>query len=193
MTAFMAYSSKYHATEADLVTENDYVEAAKKNPAKFEVLYNKYYDPIFRFIYQRMDDKEMAYDVTSQVFLKALTNLKKYTYRGVPFSSWLYRIALSEINQFFRDRKSERTVNVETESIKDMVEVLDEDYLELYKSKLIEAIAELDEESLMLVEMRFFEKRAFKEIAEILNITENNAKVKTYRVLDKLKKFIEKK
>ena len=36
--------------------------------------------------------------------------------------------------------------------------------------------------------MRFFEKRAFKEIGEILNITENNAKVRTYRVLDEMKK-----
>ena len=35
--------------------------------------------------------------------------------------------------------------------------------------------------------MRFFEKRSFKEIAEILDITENNAKVKLYRALDKLK------
>lgn len=189
----MAYSSKYHATEAELVTENDYVEAAKKNPAKFEVLYNKYYEPIFRFIFQRMDDKEMAYDITSQVFLKALTNLKKYQYRGVPFSSWLYRIALSEINQFFRDKKAERTVNVDTTDIKDMVDILEEDFLEEYKPKLVNAIATLDEESLLLIEMRFFEKRAFKEIAEILNITENNAKVKTYRVLDKLKKFIDKK
>jgi RNA polymerase sigma-70 factor (ECF subfamily) len=38
--------------------------------------------------------------------------------------------------------------------------------------------------------MRFFEQRPFKEIAEVLNITESNAKVRTYRVLERLKKII---
>ena len=49
---------------------------------------------------------------------------------------------------------------------------------------------ELPEDELQLIEMRFFEKRSFKEIGEILEITENNAKVKTYRILEKLKKII---
>ena len=37
--------------------------------------------------------------------------------------------------------------------------------------------------------MRFFEKRNFKEIGEILEMTENNAKVKTFRALEKLKQL----
>ena len=41
----------------------------------------------------------------------------------------------------------------------------------------------------MLIEMRFFEKRSFREIGEILEITENNAKVKTFRALEKLKQI----
>jgi RNA polymerase sigma-70 factor (ECF subfamily) len=51
-------------------------------------------------------------------------------------------------------------------------------------------IKQLPEDDLQMVEMRFFEKRAFKEIAEILNITENNAKVRMYRILERLKKTI---
>jgi RNA polymerase sigma-70 factor (ECF subfamily) len=38
--------------------------------------------------------------------------------------------------------------------------------------------------------MRFFEQRPFKEVADILGITESNAKVRTYRVLERLKKLI---
>ena len=62
-----------------------------------------------------------------------------------------------------------------------------------YGQRLATAIAELDEDDLQLVEMRFFEKRAFKEIGEILEITENNAKVRLYRVLERLKKILTKK
>ena len=40
---------------------------------------------------------------------------------------------------------------------------------------------------MQLIELRFFEKRSFKEMGEILELTENNAKVKTFRALEKLK------
>ena len=70
------------------------IELAKKNPHHFEILYNRYFESIFRFIYQRMDSKETTADITSQVFLKALVNIGKYTSQGFPFSAWLYRIAI---------------------------------------------------------------------------------------------------
>ncbi|OFY87342.1 MAG: heat-shock protein [Bacteroidetes bacterium RIFCSPLOWO2_12_FULL_35_15] len=184
-------TSKYHATKTDLANELVQVEDAKKNPAKFAVLYDKYYEQIFRFIYQRLDDKEQAFDATQQVFVKALENLHKYEFRGVPFASWLYRIASSEVNNLFRSQKAQRTVNIDSVSIYGIIEEIQESKIEEYHDKIVAIIAEnLEEDELQLIEMRFFEKRSFKEMGEILEITENNAKVKTYRILDKLKKII---
>lgn len=189
----MLEKSKYHATQTDLKNEQSLIETAKMNPAKFAVLYDKYYEQIFRFIYQRLDDKEQAFDTTQQVFVKALENLYKYEFRGVPFASWLYRIASSEVNNLFRTQKAQRTVNIDTVSIYGIMDEIQESKIEEYHDKIVAIIAEkLEDDELQLIEMRFFEKRSFKEIAEILNITENNAKVKTYRVLDKLKKQINK-
>ncbi len=51
----------------------------------------------------------------------------------------------------------------------------------------------LKEDQLQLIEMRFFEKRSFREIGEIVGLTENNAKVKTFRALIKLKQLFNKK
>ena len=64
---------------------------------------------------------------------------------------------------------------------------------EIQYERVAKAVAQLEEEDLQLVEMRFMEKRPFKEVAEILGITENNAKVKLYRALEKLKKILIKK
>lgn len=186
----MLQPSKYHATEHDLANEQALVEAAKKDPEKFAPLYDKYYEQIFRFIYQRVDDKEHAFDAVQQTFLKALNNLSKYEFRGVPFASWLYRIASSEVNNLFRAEKAQRTVNIESVSVYHIIEEIQESKIDEYHDKIVGIISELPEDELQLIEMRFFEKRAFKEIAEILGITENNAKVKTYRILDKLKKMI---
>jgi RNA polymerase sigma-70 factor (ECF subfamily) len=186
----MLQTSKYHATETDLANEQAIVEAAKKDASRFAVLYDKYYEQIFRFIYQRVDDKEAAFDATQQTFMKALSNLYKYEFRGVPFASWLYRIASSEVNNLFRAQKAQRTVNIESVSVYHIIEEIQESKIDQYHDKIVDIISDLPEDELQLIEMRFFEKRAFKEIAEILEITENNAKVKTYRILDKLKKII---
>ncbi len=186
----MIETSKYHATQNDLVAEQAMVEASQKEPSKFAGLYDAYYEQIFRYIYQRVDDKEQAFDATQQVFIKALESIHKYEFRGVPFASWLYRIASSEVNNVYRAQK-QRTVNIDSLGVYGMIEEMEETKIDHYHDKIVDIIGnELPEDELKLIEMRFFEKRSFKEIGLLLEITENNAKVKTYRILEKLKKII---
>lgn len=185
----MSTSSQYHHTEEQLVSELDMIKAAQKDTQYFESLYHKYYEQIFRYCYQRLDSEEEAHDITSQVFLKALTNLSKYKYKGVPFGSWLYRIAMSVVYQNFKDKKAEKTVNIDSISFKNIL--VDESSEDLFsnedKHKLKLILKSLKKEEMEIVELRYFENRSFKEIAEILDIKENNAKVKAHRILGKLK------
>ena len=184
----MAVNPVYHQTDDRLNEELMLISHAKRDPEHFGPLYSKYHEQIFRYIYQRMDDEELAFDVTSQVFIKAMNHLHKYEYRGVPFSSWLYRIAKSELYQAFRDRKARRTVNVESMHMFEMIEEFDEDDSSENKAKLVKVLSGLKENDLQLIELRYFEKRSYREIGEILDLTENNAKVRTFRALERLKK-----
>lgn len=186
----MSNTSRYHHTAAQLQEEHLIIEAAKLDPNHFAPLYDKYYKQIFGYLYQRMDDKDTAFDLTAQVFLKALTNLSRYQFKGVPFASWLYRIAHSELMQSFREKKNKRTINADIGDLRFICEESQEFYLEEYIPILKRVISELDPDDCQMVELRFFEKRAFKEIGEIMDITENNAKVRMYRILEKLKKAI---
>lgn len=185
----MSINPVYHQTELKIEEELGWIQRAKQDPECFAPLYRKYHEQIFRYVYQRMDDEEAAFDVTSQVFMKALNSLNKYEYRGVPFSSWLYRIAKSELYQSFRDKKAERTVNIDTVHVFHVIDEIEQDENEENKQRLIECLSKLKEEDMQLIEMRFFEKRSYKEIGEILEISENNAKVKSFRALEKLKKI----
>lgn len=184
-------NSQYHATKQDITAEQQEIDAAKANPAAFRVLYDRYYEQIFRYIYQRIDCRELAFDASSQVFLKAMNNLHKYQHRGVPFASWLYRIAKSELNNAYKQQKANRTVNIETTKVNAMIEAIGDTSNDEAIVVMIEEIRTLPADDVSLIEMRFFEQRAFKEIAEILEITENNAKVKTYRILERLKKKLQ--
>lgn len=180
----------YHKSDTALSLELDWIRKAKKDPSEFAPLYKEYHERIFRYIYQRMNDKDLSYDITSQVFIKAMKSIHKYEYRGVPFSSWLYRIAKSELYQSFRDKKAERVVNIESIQLEDVSEEMDTDYLSDKKELLIEGLSKMKENDIQLIEMRFFEKRSYREIGDILELTENNAKVKTFRALERLKKIV---
>lgn len=184
----MDASVKYHQTQVQLFDEMKMIELSKENPVKFEVLYNKYYQQIFNYVKNRVEDQETAFDVTSQVFLKALNNIHKYEYRGVPFSSWLYRIAKSEVYQLYRDEKAKKHINIDVSELNHLIYKNDHDVDQEEKiAKALVVIKKLKPNELSLIELRFFEKRSFKEIADILYITENNAKVRCFRILNKLR------
>lgn len=181
----------YGARPSDVSDEQAWIMAAQQDSRKFEPLYNRYYEAIYRFVYQRVNDKHATGDITSEVFIKALSSIKSFSHQGIPFSSWLFRIARNMLIDRFRRGKNHRVVNVETSALAGMAEEaevsnIDEDKM----SRMLQCMEHLAEDDLQLIEMRYFEKRSFKEIGEILEITENNAKVKTYRVLEKMKNLI---
>jgi RNA polymerase sigma-70 factor (ECF subfamily) len=188
-------SNKHTLSKQAIEEEWEIVQAAQQNPARFGLLYDRYYEQIFRFIYKRTAEEELTADLCSQVFFKAMQNLKKYKFKGVPFSAWLYRIASNEINQFFRRNQKNRVVSLEDQyvhQLKDEFELEDKKELEFNLALLQDVIQLLKPAEVELLELRFFEQRPFKEIGEILDMTENNAKVKVYRLLQKMKKLFQK-
>lgn len=174
--------------EDEMQQERVIVEQAKKNSRDFGALYEKYFDRIYNYLYRQTDDEELAGDLCSQTFINALNNLKRYEFRGVPFSAWLYKIASNEVNKHFRKFKGKKIFSIEEVRIKELVEQSDEAWDEELVKKLIEFMKDLPMDMLQVLELRFFEDRDFKEIAYILDITESGAKMRTYRALDKLRK-----
>ncbi|MEO0468669.1 MAG: sigma-70 family RNA polymerase sigma factor [Bacteroidota bacterium] len=181
---------KRSLTKAQIQEEYQLVMAAQKNRRRFGVLYERYYEQIFLFVFKRVSDEDVCGDVTSQVFLKAMTHLDRYQFKGVPFSAWLYRIAINEVNQYFRDTKNQRTISMERSQLMDMVEEVAEESSEEAVQKMLAVLQDLSPAEVQMIELRFFEKMPFKEIAALFGITENNAKVKMYRLLGKLKKLM---
>jgi RNA polymerase sigma-70 factor (ECF subfamily) len=172
------------------LAEDEQIRLAMANPDDFRPLYETYFKKVYLFVLHRVGDKDLAGDLTQQVFLNALSHLGRYQFRGFPFSAWLFRIAINQCNEFFRKTKRSRTVVLEDSMIENLFTELTADQtLEEWENKLPAILEKLEEDELYVIELRFFEERPFKEIADILGITENNAKVRTYRILEKMKKL----
>jgi RNA polymerase sigma-70 factor, ECF subfamily len=85
--------------------EDQLVERAKSDADAFGELYDTYFGQIYRFVYSRTRDQDVAEDVTSEVFFKALRAIGKYKPSGHPFSAWLYQISVNAIADHYRARK----------------------------------------------------------------------------------------
>lgn len=184
----------------DLDEEKKLVERACREPEAFSQLFDHYYGQIFGYALKRVANVEIAQDITSDVFFKALRNLKHFRCQNVPFSSWLYRIATNQINDYFREGKR-RTLaiekisgatkasnpTIETELLEAEEELKKyEDFLSLHES-----ISRLPIRYQEVITLRFFEKKQVKEIAQILGKPEGTVKALLHRGLEKLREMIE--
>jgi RNA polymerase sigma-70 factor (ECF subfamily) len=180
--------NRYHQSKEQIFNESQIIEEARKDPGRFGILYEKYHRQIFVFVFRRTGDEDIAGDLVSDAFLKAMVALPKYESKGLPFSAWLFRIALNEVNMYYRKTSRERVISLDGTNLADVIaEAGGEKESEENRQLVMKLLSTLTTEEMQMMELRFFEKRAFAEVGEILGITENNAKVKTYRIIDKLK------
>lgn len=171
-------------------TEMEWVRQSAENPAAFKPLYERYFKKVFLFVLHRVGDRDTAGDLTQQVFLSALNHIGRYQFRGLPFSAWLFRIAVNQCNDYFRKAKRSRTVVIDEVPLENLYEELTADQtLDEWQRMLPTILEQLPPDELQVIELRFFENRPFKEVADILGITETYAKVRTYRILDRMKKL----
>jgi len=183
----------------DLSEEKKLVRQAQKAPDAFAELYDQYYPKIFGYVLRRIANLEAAEDITSETFLKALGKLWQFRWRNVPFSSWLYRIATNEINQYFRKAEYKKSISMEnlqeqgfefisphdpeTELIEAQEKLKQyQDFLEI-QEKIIRLPAKYQE----VIALRFFEQKQINEIAEILGKKEGTVKSLLHRAVEKLR------
>jgi len=97
----------------DPVNDAALVERAKADPNAFGLLYERYVDKIYSYIYYRTGNYHDAEDLTAKVFYQALNHLPRFVQRGLPFSSWLYRIAHNMVANWYRDRSRRKMVSLD--------------------------------------------------------------------------------
>lgn len=178
------------------------IERSKKDPAAFGKIYDSHFDSIFHYILYRVGRVPAAEDLTSQTFYKALNNLWKFRWTGAPISAWLYRIATNEVNSYFRKKKNKTFTDIDRMSgrLEDEGNRPDreleaaETIVENHRTFLLlnHYIQQLKPDEQSLITMRYFEKKPFKEIAQIMGKREGTLRMRIRRALDKLRAKLEK-
>ena len=86
-------------------------DVPRENYESFEMIYNKYYIPVYSFFRKRLSSKEICEDLTSEVFYSCLKSFDKYDPAKSTVATWIYVVANNKLKNYYRDRKDILTID----------------------------------------------------------------------------------
>jgi RNA polymerase sigma-70 factor (ECF subfamily) len=151
----------------------------------FGVLYERYVDRIYNYVYYRTGNVHDAEDLTERVFMRALRHIRNYRNRGLPVSAWFYRIAHNLVANWHRDNSRRKEVPLEDRIL--MTSQSDHPERELLASEqnqeLLQVIRCLPSERQQLLILKFVDHLSNAEIGHIMGRTEGAIKSLYHRTL----------
>jgi RNA polymerase sigma-70 factor, ECF subfamily len=154
-------------------------------------LYEYYFPRVYRYVNTRLGNSEDAEDVTEEIFLRVIDNIGSFTFRGLPFGAWLFRIARNEVVSHVRRQKVRSATAPLTEFIPDpspdhVIEI----EFQFTMTIVREAADRLPEAQRQVIALRFGAGLSVAETAQALKKTENNVKVLQHKAIAKLQTMV---
>lgn len=147
-----------------------------------EQVYAEYLDPIYRFLYARVGNREDAEDLTSQVFLKAFRQLDMARAER-SIASWLFAVARTVLADHWREEYRYGPVAELNENVAERTDALSVADADEKVQRVNEVLAVLPARSRTVLELRFLRGYTVEETARALGITSGNVKVIQHRAL----------
>ena len=150
----------------------------------FDELVKKYYSTTHNLLIRLSGNSMDADDLCQETFIRVYRSLKKFKAKS-QFSTWLYRIAVNVANSHHRKEKVRQLLSFgndpETMAVDEPTEPRELD------PEMWDAIHNLPQKQKMVLTLRIFQELPFKEVASILNMSENSAKVNYHHAIQRLK------
>lgn len=165
----------------------------KQQSKAADLLISKYYDEIYVFAYKQTFDKDLAMDLTQEIFISMLRSIGLYDSRKASFRTWLYKIASNKIIDYRRSRQSRELVTIDPESF----DIPDETRFEYaaenadLAARIEEYVSSFDVQSQEIFRLRVFAEYSFTEISQIVSMPEASVKTKYYRLIKNIRKEFE--
>ena len=173
--------------------ESALVERARKEPAAFGRLYERYVDRVYSYIYHRVGNVQDAEDLTARTFYRALDRLDTYEDRGLPFAAWIFRIAHNLVANWYRDHGQRRFLSLDRLWWRGTDGRTPQDQVEqsAVTEALFDAISRLPEERRNLLQYKFGTTLSNLEIGKLMDKSESAIKSLYFRTLAALRQDLE--
>jgi RNA polymerase sigma-70 factor (ECF subfamily) len=161
----------------------------------FGEIYDRYVDLIYRYIYYRVGSKQLAEDLTSETFLRALRRIGSFTWQGRDVGAWFVTIARNLVTDHYKSSRYRLEITTH-----DLIAATgdnpqdgtpeDEVLTALTNSALLEAVKRLNPEQQECIVLRFLQSLSVSETAEVMGKNEGAIKALQYRAVRSLGRLL---
>ena len=172
------------------MTDENIMEAVKSGDLhQATLLFERYNKRIYNFLARMTMDRDLAEDLTQNVFLRIIKYRSSYR-EGARFQSWIYQIARNVFSDHYQTLKNRHSTFVDVEKIRENVADSEDSQMQGEKEALLQrSMARLTEEQRELLVLTRFQHMKYEEVAELMDTTVANIKVKVHRAIIRLREF----
>lgn len=178
-------------TQQQLSDETLMAQVKNGDTHQLSILFDRYHKHLYNFFVKISFDRELGHDLTQNVFMRVLKYSKSY--RGGPVKPWLFQMARNVYADHFRKNKLMVADYSEVENIAHKLEAIDEAMVKSEKEKLLYlSLYKLNQEQREVLILTRFEQMKYEDVAQVLDCTVANVKVKVHRAIKQLRaKYME--
>jgi RNA polymerase sigma-70 factor, ECF subfamily len=169
------------------------VRAAQEGDrSAFALLYDKYVDVVFRYVLFRVGDRELAEDVTSETFLRALRRITSVTYQGRDVGAWFVTIARNLVLDHVKSSRFRLEVTTAEVDDSGRVEAGPEQQVlaGATRSALLECVRQLGDDQRECIVLRFLQGLSVAETAVVMARNEGAVKALQHRAVRRLAQLL---
>ena len=172
---------------AVVITDEQIMEAVKGgNLQQASILFDRYNKRIYNFLARMTVDRELAEDLTQNVFLRIIKYRTSYR-DGNLFQSWIYQVARNVFADHYQVHKQKKTGFIDVEKMNERADHNDSQEQDEREKILHQSLALLSDEQRELLVLTRFQQMKYEEVAVIMETTVANIKVKVHRAIAKLR------
>lgn len=195
-----------------MLSDNQLIRKIKRqqNREAANILVERYYKEIYVYAYRQTGSRELAMDLTQEIFVTILQGIGSFDGKKAAFRTWAYRIAANKITDYYRSLTHKNQsmevaflsqeeigvfAGVTVDEIESQSGNLTEDVAELIIrrdtiSRVMEVVAGFDMEWVQIFQKKCFEEKTFLEIAEELELSSNTVKTRFYSMIKKVRQEV---
>ncbi len=161
-------------------------------------LTRRYYKELYAYVFRQTGSRELAMDLTQEIFIQILQKLDAYNEKKAGFRTWAYRIASNRITDYYRSLTHRMAMLVEPLPVEDD-EVISYEGVDIEKiiiqreliCQVMSVVAQYPSQWVQIFQKKCFEEMTFAQIAESMELSVNTVKTRFYHMVKKIRQEVE--
>jgi RNA polymerase sigma-70 factor (ECF subfamily) len=183
------------SADESCVNERKLVRKIQKHNDRKAVdeLFSRYYKEIYAYVYKQCGERELAMDLTQDIFVAAFQGLHGFDERKSGFRTWLYHVAANKVTDYYRSKRHkfglmQISIDEYDGEIADEYDVLKSLITKERVKNIMETVSGYDLVWVQIFQKKCFEDKTFAQISAELGISENTVKTRYYAIIKQLRK-----